>query len=169
MGFYPIEGNIYFNYHNSKQLNKQNIREYIDYVSGDSEMFSGTVKQNLELDKSYEEDRLNQVLKDSEILKDIKKLENQLDTFIGEKGVKLSGGQKQRVLIARALLRDKPIMIFDNVFNKLDSETREKILKNLNKKYSEKTIIFITHDENMDEHIDKIINLKNQSSYIRNQ
>lgn len=168
MGFYPIEGNIYFNYHNSKQLNKQNIREYIDYVSGDSEMFLGTVKQNLELDKSYEEDRLNQVLKDSEILKDIQKLENQLDTFIGEKGVKLSGGQKQRVLIARALLRDKPIMIFDNVFNKLDSETREKILKNLNKKYSEKTIIFITHDENMDEYIDKIINLKNQSSYTRN-
>ena len=156
MGFYPIEGNIYFNYHNSKQLNKQNIREYIDYVSGDSEMFSGTV-------------RLNQVLKDSEILKDIQKLENQLDTFIGEKGVKLSGGQKQRILIARALLRDKPIIIFDNVFNKLDSETREKILKNLNKKYSEKTIIFITHDENMNEHIDKIINLKNQSSYIRNQ
>lgn len=169
MGFYPIEGNIYFNYHNSKQLNKQNIREYIDYVSGDSEMFSGTVKENLELDKGYEKDRLNQVLKDSEILKDIQKLENQLDTFIGEKGVKLSGGQKQRILIARALLRDKPIMIFDNVFNKLDSETREKILKNLNKKYSEKTIIFITHNENMDEHIDKIINLKNQSSYIRNQ
>lgn len=169
MGFYPIEGNIYFNYHNSKQLNKQNIREYIDYVSGDSEMFSGTVKENLELDKRYEEDRLNQVLKDSEILKDIQKLENQLDTFIGEKGVKLSGGQKQRILIARALLRDKPIIIFDNVFNKLDSETREKILKNLNKKYSEKTIIFITHDENMNEHIDKIINLKNQSSYIRNQ
>lgn len=169
MGFYPIEGNIYFNYHNSKQLNKQNIREYIDYVSGDSEMFSGTVKENLELDKGYEKDRLNQVLKDSEILKDIQKLENQLDTFIGEKGVKLSGGQKQRVLIARALLRNKPIMIFDNVFNKLDSETREKILKNLNKKYSEKTIIFITHDENMNEHIDKIINLKNQSSYIRNQ
>ena len=169
MGFYPIEGNIYFNYHNSKQLNKQNIREYIDYVSGDSEIFSGTVKENLELDKGYEKDRLNQVLKDSEILKDIQKLENQLDTFIGEKGVKLSGGQKQRILIARALLRDKPIIIFDNVFNKLDSETREKILKNLNKKYSEKTIIFITHDENMDEHIDKIINLKNQSSYIRNQ
>jgi len=166
MGFYPIEGDIYFNYHNIKQLNKENIREYIDYISGDSEMFSGTVKENLEIDKIYEETTLKQVLKDSEILKDIQKFENKLETFIGEKGVKLSGGQKQRILIARALLRNKPIMIFDNVFNKLDSETREKILKNLKNRYSDKTIIFITHDENIEQNVDKIINLKNQSSYV---
>lgn len=164
MGFYPIEGNIYFNYHNIKQLNKENIREYIDYISGDSEMFSGTIKENLELDRTYEEAEFKQALKDSEILKDIEKFENQFETFIGEKGVKLSGGQKQRILIARALLRDKPIMIFDNVFNKLDNETREKILKKLYKKYTNKTIIFITHDENIEQNVDKIIDLKNQSS-----
>lgn len=167
MGFYPIEGNIYFNYHNSKQLNKENIREYIDYISGDSEMFSGTIKENIQLDKTYEESCIRQAVKDSEILKDIQKFENKFETSIGEKGVKLSGGQKQRILIARALIRNKPIMIFDNVFNKLDNETREKVLKNLQKRYSNKTMIFITHDEIMEQNVDKVINLKNQSSYVK--
>lgn len=167
MGFYETQGNIYFNYHNSKQLNKQNIREYVDYISGDSEMFSGTIKENLELDKTYEESKIEQAVKNSEILKDIQKFENKFETSIGEKGIKLSGGQKQRILIARALLRNKPIMIFDNVFNKLDNETREKILKKLQKRYRDKTMIFITHDEMMEQNVDKVINLKNQSSYVK--
>lgn len=166
MGFYKTKGNIYFNYHNSKQLNEQNIREYVDYISGDSDMFSGTIKENLELYKKYEETEIVQAVKDSAIFKDIQNFENQFETSIGEKGVKLSGGQKQRILIARALLRNKPIMIFDNVFNKLDNETREKILKNLNKKYNDKTIIFITHDEIMKNNVDRIINLKDKTSFI---
>lgn len=166
MGFYPIEGNIYYNYHNSKTLNKENIREYVDYISGDSEMFSGTIRENLQLDKTYEESYIRQAVSDSEILKDIQKFEKQFETKVGEKGLKLSGGQKQRILIARALIRNKPIMIFDNVFNKLDNETRKNILKNL-QKYSDKTMIFITYDKNVEQSIDKIINIKNQSSDIK--
>lgn len=163
MGFYETKGNIYFNYHNSKQLNKENIREFVDYISGDAEMFLGTILENLQLDKTYEESKILQATKDSEILKDIYKFENQFETPIGEKGVKLSGGQKQRILIARALLRNKPIMIFDNVFNKLDNQTRERILKNLQKRYNDKTMIFITHDEIMKQNVDKIIYLRKEN------
>lgn len=166
LGFYQIEGNIYFNYHNSRQLNKENIREYVDYVSGDAEMFSGTIKENLQLDKSYQESKLMQVSKETEILVDIENFDNKFDTSIGEKGVKLSGGQKQRILIARALLRNKPIIIFDNVFNKLDNQTREIILKNIQDKYSDKTIIFITHDKNIFQKVDKIIDLEEQRNTI---
>lgn len=166
LGFYQIEGNIYFNYHNIRQLNKENIREYVDYVSGDAEMFSGTIKENLQLDKSYQESKLMQVSKETEILVDIENFDNKFDTSIGEKGVKLSGGQKQRILIARALLRNKPIIIFDNVFNKLDNQTREIILKNIQDKYSDKTIIFITHDKNIFQKVDKIIDLEGQRNTI---
>lgn len=166
LGFYQIEGNIYFNYHNSRQLNKENIREYVDYVSGDAEMFLGTIKENLQLDKSYQESKLMQVSKETEILVDIENFDNKFDTSIGEKGVKLSGGQKQRILIARALLRNKPIIIFDNVFNKLDNQTREIILKNIQDKYSDKTIIFITHDKNIFQKVDKIIDLEEQRNTI---
>lgn len=167
LGFYQIEGNIYFNYHNSRQLNKENIREYVDYVSGDAEMFSGTIKENLQLDKSYKRAKLMQVSKEAEILEDIENFDTKFDTCIGEKGVKLSGGQKQRILIARALLRNKPIIIFDNVFNKLDNQTREIILKNIQEKYIDKTIIFITHDKNIFQKVDKIIDLEEQKILLK--
>lgn len=165
LGFYPIEGNIYFNCHNSQHLNKANIREYIDFVSGDADLFTGTILENIQLDKKVTEEQLIKVVKEAEIEQDINKWEEGYQTIIGEKGVKLSGGQKQRILLARALLNHKPIMIFDNSFSKLDNKTTHKILQNLMKNYPQTTMIFITHKSEIENYSERIIKLEAGTSW----
>lgn len=153
LGFYPVaKGNIYFNYHNTKQLNNENIRKYVDLVSGEADLFTGTILKNIKLDaadgktkNNPEDEQIIKVSKQAEIYKDIQRFAEKYQTIVGEKGAKLSGGQKQRILIARALLRNKPILIFDNAFSKLDNQTSHQILQNLIDQYPETTMIFITH------------------------
>lgn len=164
LGFYPIEGNIYFNYHNSKQLNQSNIREYVDYISGEADLFTGTIQENIELDRESTQKDLRKAIKEAEMDKDIKQFEEGEQTIVGEKGVKLSGGQKQRILIARALIRNKPIMIFDNAFSKLDNKTSNQVLENLNKQYPETTMIFITHKAEIEKYVDRVIKIEEGTS-----
>lgn len=164
LGFYPIEGNIYFNYHNSKQLNQSNIREYVDYISGEADLFTGTIQENIELDRESTQKDLRKAIKEAEMDKDIKQFEEGEQTIVGEKGVKLSGGQKQRILIARALIRNKPIMIFDNAFSKLDNKTSNQVLENLNKQYPETTMIFITHRAEIEKYVDRVIKIEEGTS-----
>ncbi len=159
LGLYKIEGNLYFNYHNIKNLAKLNIRKYVDYVFGEADLFTGTIEENIKLDAKVTKEQLENVAKQAEIYEDIKNFEKGYNTVVGEKGVKLSGGQKQRVLIARALLKNKPIMIFDNAFSKLDNKTSNKILENLSKNYTTTTMIFITHKLYIEEFIDRIIRI----------
>lgn len=111
------------------------------------------------MDAKITKENLEKIVKEAEIYEDIKNFEKGYNTVVGEKGVKLSGGQKQRILIARALLKDKPIMIFDNAFSKLDGKTSNKILENLRKNYHNTTIIFITHKLEIKEYIDRIIKI----------
>lgn len=160
LGFYPIQGNIYLNYHNSKQLNKSNIREYIDFISGEADLFTGTILENIELDVKHTEEDITKVVKEAEIYNDIKRFEEGYQTMVGEKGVKLSGGQKQRILIARALIRNKPIMIFDNTFSKLDNKTVDKIFQNLIKCYPQTTMVFITHQAGIENYVDIMIKIE---------
>lgn len=166
LGFYPIQGNIYLNYHNTKQLDKSNIREYIDFVSGEADLFGGTVLENIELGSRITEKRIIKASQEAEIYQDIKRFEEGYQTVIGEKGVKLSGGQKQRILITRALIRNKPVIIFDNAFSKLDNNTSNKIFQNLKNNYPETTMIFITHKLEIGEYVDNIIKLEEGTSKI---
>lgn len=160
LGFYPVQGNIYFNYHNSKKLDKSNIRQYIDFISGEADLFTGTILENIELGVEKKEEELIKVVKEAEIYNDINRFEEGYQTTVGEKGVKLSGGQKQRILIARALFRNKPIMIFDNAFSKLDHKTSDKIFQNLMKKYPQTTMIFITHNLEIKSYVNRVIKIE---------
>ena len=134
----------------TSKLSKENIREYIDLVQGDSYLFKGTILENVLLDnkEKIEQKVINKVFKDSELYDDIQRFEEKENTLVGEKGTKLSGGQKQRVAIARSLIKNKPIIVFDEAINKIDNNTKEKILVNLVQKYNDKTMIFITHNLN---------------------
>ena len=166
LGFNEYNGNIYINNHNTKRLNKSNIREYVELVDGNSYLFKGTILENVLL-KNGETNKLDKILKDAEIYDDIQRFEEKENTFVGEKGTKLSGGQRQRISIARTLVNDKPTVIFDEAFNKIDNNTKEKILENLVNKYNEKTMIFITHDLKITEYVDKVIYIENNTTTVK--
>lgn len=166
LGFNEHNGNIYINNHNINRLNKSNIREYIELVDGNSYLFKGTILENVLLNNN-KTDKLENILKDSEIYDDIQRFEEKENTFVGEKGTKLSGGQKQRISIARTLVNDKPIIVFDEALNKIDNNTKEKILVNLINKYDNKTMIFITHDLKITEYVDKVIYIENKTTTVK--
>lgn len=164
LGFYKYDGNIYINNHNIKRLNKENIRRYVELVLGESYMFSGSIIENLELNKNMEQKELDKITRDSDIKSDIDRFEDGYNTLIGEKGAKLSGGQKQRICIARSLVNNKPIIILDEALNKLDSKTREKILLNLKNKYNEKTIILVSNNLEIIDYVSKIIYINGKTT-----
>lgn len=164
LGFYDYTGNIYINNHNIKRLNKEDIRRYIELISGESYMFSGSILENIELDNKKEKDDIEKIVKDCEIKSDIEKFENKYNTLIGEKGTKLSGGQKQRLCMARGLINDKPVIILDEALNKLDNETRKNIVINLKDKYKHKTIIFISNNLEIINYVDNIIYINNKTT-----
>lgn len=166
LGFNDYDGNIYINNHNINRLNKSNIREYVDLIQSDSYLFKGTILENVILNNREKSSDVERVLKDCEMYQDIQRFNEKEKTLVGEKGTKLSGGQKQRISIARTLISDKPIIIFDEALNKIDNYTKEKILVNLINKYSEKTMIFITHDLNMVEYVDRIIYIDDNTTIV---
>lgn len=168
LGFNDYNGKIYINNHNTSRLNKSNIRKYIDLVEGNSYLFKGTILDNVLLKNKDDkkEKILDEVFKDCEIYDDIQRFNEKENTLVGEKGTKLSGGQKQRISIARTLIKDKPILILDEAFNKIDKNTKEKILINLINKYSEKTMVFITHDLSITKYVDRIIYIDDNTTIV---
>lgn len=165
LGFYKYEGNIYINNHNIKNLNKEDIRKYVELVLGESYMFSGTILENIRLNNKIEIEQIEKVSIDCDIKEDIDSFKNKYNTLIGEKGTKLSGGQSQRICIARSLVSNKPILILDEALNKLDNKTRENILSNLINKYDSKTIIFITNDLKIVNYVKTIIYISSGTTY----
>lgn len=110
-------------------------------------MFNLTVKENLCLGRKIEDTQLIEYLKESGIDDWVSKLENGLDTVVGERGLKLSVGQKQRLNIIRGILLQRDVYILDDPTSNLDKET-EKLIINLIPKYlKDKTVIIVTHRE----------------------
>lgn len=115
------------------------------YISQEIDLFDLTIKENLCLGKNIEEDKLRIYLKEAGLEEWVDKLEQGLDTVVGEKGLKLSVGQKQRLNLIRGILLDKDIYVLDEPTSNLDKET-EKLVINLMQKYlSKKTLIIVTH------------------------
>lgn len=139
------QGNICIGGVNIKDCNIQTIRNNITYVSQNERLFTGTIKQNITLDETVDITKLNEVIKLCEIEEIIKKKPLRLDTMLLDAGVNLSGGEKQRLILARALLQDKNIIILDEALNEVEEEKEIKIIKEINKTYKEKTILYISH------------------------
>ena len=99
--------------------------------------------------------------KKADVHKNIIEFSQGYETKVGERGVTLSGGQKQRVSIARALLKEPKILIFDDSLSAVDTETEERILENIREESKDKTTIIITHRVSSAKHADKIIILDN--------
>jgi ATP-binding cassette, subfamily C, bacterial CydC len=152
--------------HGSLRLNGQDIRDYrlselrslIGVVAQDTYLFNDTLRNNLRLARSTaSEDELQAVLAQAQLDEFVRSLPRGLDTWIGEQGVRLSGGERQRLAIARALLKDAPILLLDEVTANLDPLTECALLNALDALMQGRTTLFITHRLIAMERMDEII------------
>lgn len=161
------EGNIYFGDSHIRDINLKALRSSIGYVPQEVFLFSDTIINNiafgLENFEGTEEDlnRIYEAAKVADIYDNIMKFPDGFQTRIGERGVTLSGGQKQRISIARAIIRNPSILIFDDCLSAVDTETEERILERLKYIMKGKTSIIISHRISSVKHCDKIIVLEN--------
>ncbi|RED48328.1 ABC transporter ATP-binding protein [Seonamhaeicola aphaedonensis] len=155
------EGEILVNGLAIEKHNLYNLRNSIGYVPQDAFLFSDTIKNNIKFGKEEAtDDDVIQAAKNAQVHKNIIKFNKGYDTILGERGITLSGGQKQRVSIARAIIKSPKILLFDDCLSAVDTETEEKILKNLNKISRGKTSIIVSHRVSSAKNADKIIVLE---------
>lgn len=141
------EGKILVDGHEVKDVTLNSLRENISYVPQDDFLFSKTVKENIEFHYEHEldDEMIEKYAKIAGVYDDIIEFKDGFDTILGERGVTLSGGQKQRVSIARALAKEKNVLIMDDSLSAVDTQTEEEILKNLNTDEADVSKIIISH------------------------
>ena len=145
-----------------KELNLQSLRQSIGAVPQDAFLFSDTIKNNIKFGKENSTDEeIIAVAKKAVVHENIMGFNKQYETVLGERGITLSGGQKQRVSIARALLKDPQIYLFDDCLSAVDTETEEEILNQLKKESKNKTTLIVSHRVSSAKNADKIIVLEN--------
>lgn len=156
----PNEGEILIDGKNLKDHNLEIYRQKLGYIPQESYLFSDTIKENIgfAIDNPTL-DLVEKYAKKADVHSNILDFKNQYDTVVGERGVMLSGGQKQRICIARAMIKEPQILIFDDSLSALDTETEENILQNIEKDLKKSTSIIITHRESSAKRADKILDL----------
>ena len=147
LGFYrPQQGNIKLNGQDFSYLAANELRNHFGVVPQDTVIFSGTIYDNLILANPHASfEQIIQACQLAEIHQTIEKLPQGYQTTVGEHGTGLSGGQKQRIAIARALLKQSKVLIFDEAVSNLDQQTAEQFAQTVNKLKGKVTILFITH------------------------
>ncbi len=146
MKFLPVErGRVFVNGLDINDVDGRSLRMRMAYVPQEGFLFSDTIIRNVTLGRNVPLEKVREALRIAGVLDEMEKLPQGLETKVGERGVTLSGGQRQRVMIARALVRDADIYIFDDCLSAVDPETEEEIIGNLREGMRGKTLIVITH------------------------
>lgn len=140
------EGKILLNGTDVKEYSLESLRSQFAYVFQDVFLFSNTVDSNISFsDPECEDSLVRKAAKFAQAEDFVENLEEGYGTVVGERGLGLSGGQKQRVSIARALLRNAPVLVFDDSTSALDVETEKRLLQGIQEAYSEKTLLISAH------------------------
>lgn len=144
---YPVEsGKIFINGIDINNLHSRDIRQLISYVPQETFLFSDSVSKNVAFGmEKYDIEKVKEMAKLAAVDEDIERFPEKYDTLVGQRGVMLSGGQKQRLTIARALMRDASVYIFDDCLSAVDPETEQEIIKTLREEMKGSTMIIITH------------------------
>lgn len=141
-----------------KDWNVENLRDQIAVVPQDAFLFSDSIKNNIRFGKEdATQEEIEHFAKVADVHKNIIRFEKGYDTVLGERGMTLSGGQKQRVSIARALIKDAPVLLLDDCLSAVDTETEERILNNLKDIAKKKTTLIVTHRVSSAKNADKIV------------
>ena len=159
---YPIEENtLLLDGKGIERYYDYSVRAKIGYAPQEYQLFSKSIKENVLFYRYDLEDKLDEVLEQADIKKDISRFKDGIDTLVGENGLSLSGGQKQRLGIARALLSNPDILILDDSLSAVDSNTEKTIIENIKKTREGKTNIIVAHRISAIRHADKIVVLDN--------
>lgn len=145
-----------------KNINLTDLRKSIGAVPQDAFLFSDTIKNNIKFGKyDASDEEIISIAKQAVVHENIMGFSKQYETVLGERGITLSGGQKQRVSIARALIKNPTIYLFDDCLSAVDTETEEDILFNLKKASTNKTTLIVSHRVSSAKNADKILILEN--------
>ena len=144
------------------QVNLKSLRDHIGYVPQDAFLFSDTIENNIKFGKEEAtKEEMIRAAKHADVHKNIVGFSKGYQTKLGERGITLSGGQKQRISIARAIIKEPEIMLFDDCLSAVDTETEEKILRSLRQISKGKTTVIVSHRVSSAKDADKIIVLEN--------
>ncbi|SDM97549.1 ABC transporter ATP-binding protein [Kriegella aquimaris] len=144
-----------------KKVNLNSLREAIGAVPQDAFLFSDSIKNNIKFgDHTASDEDVVKVAKNAAVHENIMGFAKKYETVLGERGITLSGGQKQRVSIARALLKDPEIYLFDDCLSAVDTETEEEILGNLKKASRNRTTLIVSHRVSSAKNADRILVLE---------
>lgn len=158
----PDSGTLAFDGIDAKSIDLATLRSGMAYVPQEHVLFSMTLKENIKLGTpDASDEQLAEALRVSCLDRDIAQLSNGLDTLIGERGTMLSGGQKQRLGIARALITDAPVMVFDDALSNIDARTAYDIVVAIRSYRADKTTLMVSQKISSVRHLDAIMVLDN--------
>ncbi|MDF2153631.1 lipid A ABC transporter ATP-binding protein/permease MsbA [Vibrio sp. CAU 1672] len=158
--FYDVsDGSIELDGNDIRDYELKNLREQFALVSQNVHLFNDTIANNIAYaaDDKFQRSDIEHAAKLAHAMEFISKMENGLDTMVGENGASLSGGQRQRIAIARALLRDAPVLILDEATSALDTESERAIQAALDELQKDKTVLVIAHRLSTIEKADEIL------------
>lgn len=157
----PEKGQILIDNQDISEVTQASLRDNIGVVFQDPALFSGTIRENIAYSNhSASIKEIESAARSANAHEFINKLDKGYETQIGERGLKLSGGQKQRIAIARALLKNAPILVLDEATSSLDSKSEAMVQEALERLMKGRTTIIIAHRLSTISHVDKIITLK---------
>ncbi len=153
----PTSGEIFLHDKNYRNLTHTQIRNNIALVFQESELFSSTIRENVAYGSNASEKDIIHALTLANAYDFVMKLPKGLDSEVGERGVRLSGGQKQRIQVARAILKDSPILILDEATSSLDAKSEKEVQDALENLMKNKLVIIIAHRFSTIQNVNKII------------
>lgn len=157
----PADGEVFIDGVDVKHMSGAALQSATGHVGQDIFLFAGTLRENILLvGENGEAPRLEEAAAIAQLLPTVRSFGAGFDTVIGERGVRLSGGQKQRAALARAIVKDPPILILDDAFSSVDAETEEEILRGLRKFMRQRTTLLISHRVSTVRDADRIIYLR---------
>jgi len=155
------DGTLFVDGNDVNDVKIRDLRENCAYVPQDNFLFSDTIERNIAFGmETYDKEAARNAAKLADVDGNIKEFQRGYDTMLGERGVTVSGGQKQRISIARALMKDAPILILDDSVSAVDTKTEAAILENLRASRQGKTTILIAHRVSTIEKMDQILFLE---------
>lgn len=156
----PQSGSIKFDGIDINEYNKETFQHQIGFVFQDSVIFNMSLRENIAFNEQVTEELMAKAIETAELKDFIATLPNGMDTIVSERGTSLSGGQKQRIMLARALALNPKILLLDDFTARVDSQTEQKILENVEKNYPGLTLLSVTQKIASVQHYKQIILLE---------